>query len=426
MSEQKRSEGFVESNALNPVPQSERKGWLGIASIWAGGIISVPMLMLGGTLTSGLSLGNAILASAIGFLIVTAYMLFQGMQGADLGRPTVVNARSAFGETGAGFIISFVLGVSLMGWFGVQSNVTGSAFSSMMSSMGVEISVKWSTFIWGVIMVSTAIVGYKALSYLNYIAVPALIILALYGVYTALDQFGVQGLIELEPTSPFSLFNGIAMVVGGFAVGAAIAADYSRYNKNRIESIASNVVGVYPIGVLLLLAGGVMAAVAGSADITAVVASMGMPFMGLTILILATWTTNAINAYSGGLALTNMFKLSDSKRALTTAIAGLVGTVLALTGILDNFVNFLLILTAGIVPLAGVMIADYWIKRKGRPENWTTIPGVNWAGMIAWLIASVVSYYVSWGISAVNGIVCAIVLYLVLDRILNKKGTATA
>src|SRR5690606_18802064 len=142
-----------------------------------------------------------------------------------------------------------------------------------------------------------------------------------------------------------------------------------------------------------------------------------MPMLGLIILILATWTTNVVNAYSGGLALTSLFRLKDDKRALTTAIAGGIGTLLALGGILNNLVSFLMILTAGICPLAGVMIADYWIKRRGRANRWAPVPGINWAGLAAWLIASAFSYFVTWGIPAVSGIVVAIVLYVVFDAV---------
>jgi len=348
-------------------------------------------------------------------------MVFQGMQGSDLGRPTVINAESAFGSQGAGIVISFILGVSLMGWFGVQTGVTGVAFSSMMAELGVDISVSVSTLIWGLIMMSTAIIGYKALSFLNYIAVPALIVLCVYGIVLAAGEYGWQGLLQLEPSSSMPVFSGVAMVVGGFAVGAAIAADYSRYNKNRTDAALSIVLGVVPAGLLMIFAGATIAAAAGSPDITQVISSLGFPVLGMIILILATWTTNVVNAYSGGLAVTNMFRLKGDKRALTTAIAGIVGTALALFGILDGFVTFLSILTAGIVPLAGVMITDYWIKRKGRPENWAPVPGVNWAAVIAWLGASAISYFVTWGITAVNGIVSALVLYLLLDALLNGK-----
>ena len=65
----------------------------------------------------------------------------------------------------------------------------------------------------------------------------------------------------------------------------------------------------------MLFMGSVMALLAGTYDITQVMSALGAPVLGLIILILATWTTNTINAYSAGIALTNLFQLPDSKRA---------------------------------------------------------------------------------------------------------------
>ena len=96
-------EGFVEQHALDQIPVNQRKGWLSIALIWAGAMISVTSLMVGGALVSGLTLGRAIGAGVVGYLIIMAFMVFQGMQGADLGRPTVVNAESSFGKQGGRF-----------------------------------------------------------------------------------------------------------------------------------------------------------------------------------------------------------------------------------------------------------------------------------------------------------------------------------
>jgi cytosine permease len=114
-----------------------------------------------------------------------------------------------------------------------------------------------------------------------------------------------------------------------FAVGGVIAGDFSRYARNRREAVLSSVWGVWPAGVAMLFMGSVMALLAGTYDITQVMSALGAPVLGLIILILATWTTNTINAYSAGIALTNLFQLPDSKRALATAVAGILGTVLA-------------------------------------------------------------------------------------------------
>ncbi len=422
MTSNQEKSSVVEQHALERIPDNERKSWISVALIWAGAIISVPSLMVGGVLVSGLPLGKAILAGIIGYAIVVLFMTFQGMQGTDLGRPTVAAASSAFGESGSSFIISFVIGISVMGWFGVQTNITGSAFTSIMANwLGINIPIFLSSAIWGIIMLSTAIIGYKALAYLNYIAVPALLLIASYGTYSALNKFGIDGLASIQPDQPFSLLTGIGLTVGGFAVGGVIAGDYSRYAKNRTGSILSSVIGVLPLGVILLISGAIMSAIAGTADITQVISDLGFPALGLSVLILATWTTNAVNAYSGGLALTNMFKLSNEKRATATAVAGIIGTILAISGILNYFVPFLLILTAGISPIAGVMIGDYWVRRKGDPDKWKPQPGVNWIGIISWLGGFGVGYFLKVGISPINAILTSMVLFVILNLSINKS-----
>ncbi len=419
MSTEKKNDGFMEKHALEAIPQSERKHWVSIAMIWIGAIISVSSLMVGGVLVSGLPLRSALLAGFTGYAIVVLFMTFQGVQGADLGRPTVSSASSAFGKSGASFIISFVIGVSVMGWFGVQTSITGSAFSSIMKDwLGVNISFQLSAAIWGVIMLMTAVYGYKALSYLNYVAVPALLIMAVYGTVSVISNYGMDSLLNYAPAAPFSFWQGVAITVGGFAVGGVIAPDYSRYAQNRNGAILSSVLGVLPMGVMLLSAGALMAIMAGSADMTQVVSNLGFPFIGLLILILATWTTNAVNAYSGGIALTSMFRLKDDKRAMATGVAGIVGTLLAVFGIMNHFIPFLMVLTTGISPIAGVMIADYWIVRKGDPAKWKEEEGVRWTGVIAWLVGFAVGYFVHLGSAPVNAIVAAMIANIVLTKIM--------
>ena len=50
-------------------------------------------------------------------------------------------------------------------------------------------------------------------------------------------------------------------------------------------------------------------------------------FVGLIALVLATWTTNVTNAYSGGLALSNLLGFDESRFKITTGVAGGIGTL---------------------------------------------------------------------------------------------------
>lgn len=418
----------MEQHALDPIPESEKRPWYSIALIWAGSMICVSSLMVGGAIVQGMPLLEAIIAGAIGYTIIIVYMTFQGMQGADLGVPTVVTSSSAFGREGARFIISTILAISCIGWFGVQASVCGAAFSQIMNMwLGIYIPVWLSGLVWGIIMLVTAVYGYKALEYLNYIAIPALVFLSIVGLIQVLTTFGIENLVNYVPKDRYSWSYAIGLAVGGFAVGDVIAADFSRYAKSRKDALTSGLVGVWPAGMFLLVVGALLTVVAGTYDITIALAQLGLGFVGAVILILATWTTNTVNAYSGGLAIVSLFNMENKLRPLMTFIAGAIGTVLAIMGILNYFTSFLTVLTASIPPIAGSMIADYWICKKGNRNMWEAgIVDINWIGIASLVIGFIVALFMKTGISAINGIISSMVCYLVLYYVLKVLKSATA
>lgn len=75
------------------VRPEQRQSWQSIAAIWAGGMICVPCLMIGGVLSGGgLSIVEIIASILIGYGLICAYMIFIGMQACDTGLPVSVMA----------------------------------------------------------------------------------------------------------------------------------------------------------------------------------------------------------------------------------------------------------------------------------------------------------------------------------------------
>lgn len=139
------------------ISADQRQSWVSIAFVWIGSLICVPALMVGGMLGSGLSLGKCLLSILIGYTIICVYMCLMGMQGCDTGLPTAVMATNALGEKGAKYILSTILAIACIGWFGIQAAVCGSAFSNMIGDLsGFHIPIWLSSILWGVIMVLTA------------------------------------------------------------------------------------------------------------------------------------------------------------------------------------------------------------------------------------------------------------------------------
>lgn len=99
------------------IDESKRQSWLSIAAVWAGGMICVPCLLVGGVLVqSGLSLAEISLSILIGYGFICLYMIFIGMQACDTGLPVAVLASASLGKKGARYIISFLLAFACIGW----------------------------------------------------------------------------------------------------------------------------------------------------------------------------------------------------------------------------------------------------------------------------------------------------------------------
>ena len=77
-----------ENNSGFKIDESQRQSWLSIAAVWAGGMICVPCLMIGGVLAGGgLSLGQIVLSILIGYGLICVYMICIGMQACQNGIP---------------------------------------------------------------------------------------------------------------------------------------------------------------------------------------------------------------------------------------------------------------------------------------------------------------------------------------------------
>lgn len=132
----------IEAFALSKVPEDQRKSWVAMVMVQAGMVICIPAFLLGSMLAEGMSTVSAITAGIIGYCMVLLLTFILGMQGADLGIPTCAIAQSTFGRNGTRLLVSSLFTISLIGFFGLQVNVCGEAFSTlMMEAFGIEIPV---------------------------------------------------------------------------------------------------------------------------------------------------------------------------------------------------------------------------------------------------------------------------------------------
>lgn len=408
----------AERNALTPIPKTERKSWISMAFVQAGICVCVPSFLEGALLAEAMPIWEAILSGSLGYVIVVVVMAILGIMGCDLGMASCTLTRSTFGDKGGRYIVSLLFAINLIGWFGIQNGVCGEAFSNFMGQyLGIHISVTVSSVIWGLIMLLTAVFGMSALEKLDYVSIPLLVVIMALGTYLAIKQYGLAA-ANGEVTRTMSFLGGVGLSFNFYAVGTITAADITRFQRTRKDTVKSVVWGVFPMGIVTLVMGALLTKIANNYDISMVLIAVGIPILGVLSLVLSTWTTNSTNAYSSGLNLVMAFHIPDHRRREVTVAAGLIGTVLGAVGILNHVEGFLSFLSFLVCPIGGIMIADYWFVGKGKAENWHPVEGFNRIGVISWALAAGLAYLCR---IEYLGILFGMVIYLILERFVPSK-----
>lgn len=408
--------------AVQRVPEGGRKGFFSVAMVSAGFCICMSGLMTGASFAMGLSLSQAIIAALVGNLILTIYGGAMGHAGAKEGVATSMLARPSFGFHGSK-IIALVVAVTHAGWYAFQCGFFGQTINAMFPKAGMITSVGIAAAWGGILMMLSAYFGYKGLDILSKIVVPLISAVAIIGVILTVNaNDGWANLMALQPTQPMTITAAIVAVVGSFACGAAAQGDITRYAKSTKVAWGGTIFGYMIANSFIILAGFITTRGTGAESLPYAMLALGLGFPALLVLIGAQWTTNDNNLYTASLGFCNCFKKLTKKQL--TVIVGLIGTFLGAIGAINYFVPWLNVLGVALPPMAGVIVADYFILNKQHYPldrgdkycNWNIVAFVSWA------IACVVGFAVKWGIASINSLVVGCVVYLIGMKIFGDKG----
>lgn len=413
---------MVRDEALSAIPKSERQHWLTPVVIFGGLEFTIPVLMVGATLAVSFGMSSIFWILAVSlFVFQWIGNALQGYIGAKTGRSSSVIARTSFGALQARMIVGLTIFVVSTGWWALQTAVAGNAISAML---GIDYTTQW--FAWAVITVIAgllfavpSIIGYASMKWTDYIAVPAGLLLIGAGIFYALNNTGWETISAWSPEPTMTFLMAVSLVIGVNVSQWVIASDYTRYAKPRAKDNILIPLGIIAVGFPLFYVGAIMSVGVGSADIVEVMLNLGFPVWGFLILWFATWTSQLVNNYSMGLALSNVMNVNSGRgRALLTFAGTIVAIIVALAGVLDYFMDFLY-MTALIYPaIAGVMMADFFLVRN---KQWVDNQGWNWMATIAIIVATGVGYYTQYvqpfGLPAVQSLLAAVVVYYAVMKI---------
>jgi cytosine permease len=430
----------LEDFALRPVPLDRRRPWIDLTMVWVGVAIVLSALLRGMMVGMGLgSLEKVLLAYLLGEALLVGMMSLTGYMGASQGLSTPLLVRRPFGETGA-LLMSLCLAVAFMGWFGVQAGLFAETLAAVWKT---SVPVSAIAFGSGLLMMIPAIFGFRGLRALSWVAVPLMLILFFYAALKlGFDFLPAPRLIDLardHSPSPYPIALGTAasIIAGGFIVGAVTSADVFRYARPRWRDILLAATLSMGVSAAMQLVGSVLAMTTGLYHEQLPRLLIAREFAGLGILgflaiALAQWTTNDSNLYSSVLAFNTIIRVTRWKLAI---VVGVLASLMAALGILQRLELFLSLLSIAIGPIGGIIVADYYLVRRGNPKDFPGSEGqpsgqvFGRASVHRWnpiaLGVYIVSFLIGWttaghpfripvfpfSIFAFNGILGAALLY---------------
>jgi purine-cytosine permease-like protein len=364
--------GEIETVGVAPVPEDQRvqKPWqMFIVWLMASASATTPLI---GLLLFKFGLTYVIAAIVVSWLIgFIPAGLFSEM-GREVPLSGLVVARKTFGWDGS-LLFSVLFSLVNLGWFGLNTEVGASILASITHSS----SYLWDVVV-GAIQIILVLFGMKWLErFYRYT------VLLLIAAYLALTIYLVTHYTLPYPHQTAPMNWGFALTtVLTFSI---LAWTYKLSTTSRFAVPSAKTRGTRPsyflapsVGIMLaVLIFGVLGVYSqestGNWNIALLGAHIsGWGFVAALGAALAVLHTNAMNLYPSTVdllvALNNVHKPRRLEQPLATVGLGVLGTVLAIAGILDHVQT--LISDAGdiIIPFTFVMLVDWlYVQRRLTP-----------------------------------------------------------
>src|SRR5205809_6114021 len=343
-----------------------------------------------------------------------------------MGHKTVVNqmvlGRSAFGRRGA-YLPSALMFLMTLGWIGVNTYFPVKIAVAILGQFGVSDTWLVNLIVSTVVMVLQVVIGVYGFcairTFEKYTVPPTAAIMLLMSIM-AWTRPGVVNWGLTSTLPPGAHFAMLTLLMTAIGVGWGIswvtwASDYSRFVPRNVSSASVfwySYVGMFVPTVWLAILGATIASVTLDTDPAKMVSAVFGGVASLLVLLMVLHgpiATNILNVYSAALAALSMgIRLSRTALALIAGIAGYLVTIYFIfaPSFAKAFDNWMISLLLWMSPWAGVVLADFFIKRRSgidvaelyrEPER-SAYGDINWGAIVAFVVGLIAGWSVEDGL----------------------------
>lgn len=375
---------------LSEVPWDSRKGLLSTSVVLLGFTFFTATMWAGGSLGTAFELQELLWIILIGNILLGVYASALAYIACKSGLNSVLMGRFCFGEVGSK-LSDMLLGFTQIGWYAWG---TATIAIVLVKTTGLPAWLETPLMVFfGIAFCLTAMVGYRGLDWLSRFAVPAMLLFILISLFTGIsDVGGLSGLMGQSPSEEMTSAAAITVIIGTFVSGGTQATNWSRFARSPRVAVIATMLAFFIGNGLMVITGALGALIYQQADIVDIMLAQGFVVLAVLMLFLNIWTTQDNTIYNFAVAGCNLVR--TRRRRLVTLIGAAIGTLLAVFGMYNMLIPFLVLLGTFIPPFGGVIMADFWIRHRGKYPAIATVrlPNFNWLGLSAYFLGSVAAY----------------------------------
>ncbi|MBC3208198.1 cytosine permease [Pseudomonas sp. SWRI111] len=403
---------------LSEVPMHARKGLASTAMVLLGFTFFTATMFAGGKLGVAFGFAEMMAVIIVGNLLLGLYAAGLGYIAFKSGLNSVLMGRFCFGEVGSK-LSDLILGFTQIGWY-AWGTATAAVVIGKYFDLN-EATVLGLMVLFGLGFCATAYIGYRGLEILSYIAVPAMMLLLMLSMWVATVKVGgFEGLLSVVPTGSLDWSTAITLVFGTFVSGATQATNWTRFSRSARVAVLASLIGFFIGNGLMVLIGAYGAVVYQQPDVVEVLLLQGFAMAAMAMLLLNIWSTQDNTIYNFAVAGCNL--LRTGRRKTVTLGGAVIGTLLALLGMYDMLVPYLILLGTVIPPIGGVIMADFFYRWRGHYPRLADarLPAFNWPGLAAYGVGTVAAFSSPW-VAPLVGIAAAALTYVIVTGMLGAR-----
>lgn len=344
--------------------------------LWFGAAVSIAEIEAGmqvASLSANGSSNRLLLAVLLGHLLGGFLLFAAGVLGARLRCNAMECVSRSFGSWGGGFFaIANIL--QLLGWTAVMVTQGADAVRALFPDVSLAIPAMGI----GALVVAWIFIGLGS-GKLGGIAASLLFVVTL--LLTG-SVFRLEGALPTEvggAADSVSFWSALELSVAMPVSWLPLIADYTQNARKPVAASAVSAL-VYTLVSTWMYGIGLFAGLHSEAQTLAdVLRITGIGVAGLLVVVFSTVTTTFLDAYSAGESAKSILPRLSAK-AVGVGVA-VLGTVLAVVGVMDRYTDFLYLIASVFAPMAAVLLWDAF-ARSGRPLT----RGVMVLNGVAWLV----------------------------------------